>query len=96
MDSVSTYTCKLNESQSEKLKQILNTENYLIYDVPYSLIAARKENLNIVLYKSGKLVVQGKETKDFVEFVLEPRLLFPESSGLYNNPPPPLSFPTLV
>ena len=85
MDSVSTYTCKLNESQSEKLKQILNTGNYLIYDVPYSVIAARKENLNIVLYKSGKLVVQGKETKDFVEFILEPKLLFPESPALYNN-----------
>src|SRR4030095_627170 len=37
--------------------------------------AAEKEKTNVVFYKSGKLVVQGKGTQEFVEFVLEPEIL---------------------
>src|SRR5205807_6602349 len=37
--------------------------------------AAAKGNVNLVYYQSGKLVIQGKETAEFVEFVLEPQIL---------------------
>jgi len=43
--------------------------------VPYARFAADKEKTNIVFYESGKLVVQGKGTQEFVEFVLEPEIL---------------------
>ena len=33
---------------------------------------AEKDKINVVFYESGKLVVQGKGTQEFVEFVLEP------------------------
>ena len=43
--------------------------------MPYARFAAEKEKTNVVFYESGKLVVQGKGTQEFVEFVLEPEIL---------------------
>ena len=46
-------------------------------DVPYAHFGAehRGEKVNVAVYTSGKLVVQGKGTTDFVQFYLEPELL---------------------
>ena len=43
--------------------------------MPYSRFGAAKDKLTVVFYTSGKLVVQGKETREFIEFVLEPEIL---------------------
>jgi ribonuclease HIII len=43
--------------------------------VPYARFAGEKEKTNVVFYESGKLVVQGKGTQEFVVFVLEPEVL---------------------
>jgi ribonuclease HIII len=43
--------------------------------VPYARFAFESDKTNIVFYESGKLVVQGKGTAEFVEFVLEPEIL---------------------
>jgi ribonuclease HIII len=43
--------------------------------VPYARFAGEKDKLNVVFYESGKLVVQGKGTQEFIEFVLEPEIL---------------------
>ena len=43
--------------------------------MPYARFAAEKDKTNLVFYESGKLVVQGKGTQEFVEFVLEPEIL---------------------
>jgi ribonuclease HIII len=43
--------------------------------VPHARIAGQRPKVNVVYYESGKLVVQGKETQEFVEFVLEPHIL---------------------
>jgi ribonuclease HIII len=43
--------------------------------VPYARFAFESDKTNIVFYESGKLVVQGKGTGEFVEFVLEPEIL---------------------
>ena len=43
--------------------------------MPYARFAGEREKVNVVFYKSGKLVVQGKGTQDFIEFVLEPEVL---------------------
>ena len=44
-------------------------------EVPYARFAGEKDKVNVVFYESGKLVVQGKGTHEFVEFVLEPEIL---------------------
>jgi ribonuclease HIII len=44
-------------------------------DVPYARFAGANDKVNLVFYESGKLVIQGKGTQEFIEFVLEPEIL---------------------
>jgi ribonuclease HIII len=57
------------------LKGYLEDHGFLFHDVPYARFAAGNDQVNVVYYQSGKLVVQGKGTQEFVEFVLEPEIL---------------------
>src|SRR5208337_1641398 len=70
-----SHTCKLTDAQAAELRDILREQNYQFREVPYARFAAEKDKTNLVFYESGKLVVQGKGTQDFVEFVLEPQIL---------------------
>lgn len=43
---------------------------------PHALYAARKGKLNVTVYQKGpKVLVQGKDTEDFIRFTLEPEVL---------------------
>ena len=75
MKPLSSYTCKLTDEQAAALRQWLQTRQYKFREVPYARFAAEKEKTNLVFYESGKLVVQGKGTQEFIEFVLEPEIL---------------------
>jgi len=59
------------------MKRDLEARGYMFRDLPYAHFAAehRGEKVNVAVYTSGKLVVQGKGTMDFVQFYLEPQLL---------------------
>lgn len=72
---MTTHTCKLTGPDAAALKANLEARGYEFYSVPYARFAARRLEVNVVCYESGKLVVQGKGTRDFVEFVLEPEIL---------------------
>lgn len=69
------YTCKLTDEQATALQAHLRTTSFKPREVPYARFAGEKDKLNVVFYESGKLVVQGKGTQEFVEFVLEPEIL---------------------
>lgn len=53
----------------------MQARNYKFREVPYARFAAEKDKINLVFYESGKLVLQGKGTQEFIEFVLEPEIL---------------------
>ncbi len=72
---MTSHTCKLTEAQAAVLEQYLRGNDYVFRDVPYARFAAAREKTQVVFYESGKLVVQGKGARDFVEFVLEPKIL---------------------
>jgi ribonuclease HIII len=72
---LTSYTCKLTDEQSATLKSCLDARNFTPREVPYARFAGEKDKTNVVFYDSGKLVVQGKGTQEFVEFVLEPEVL---------------------
>lgn len=57
------------------MKRYLQTHGFRMREAPYARFAGEQEKVNVVFYESGKLVVQGKATRDFVEFVLEPQIL---------------------
>ena len=69
------HTCKLTDEQASALDAALQARNWKPREVPYARFAFESDKTNIVFYESGKLVVQGKGTAEFVEFVLEPEIL---------------------
>ena len=63
------YSIKISYEQIVSLDYYLSGHNFEKYTVQYADFAYKKPGLNIVFYTSGKLVIQGKGAKDFVEFV---------------------------
>ena len=53
----------------------MQARNWKPRTVPYARFAFESDKTNIVFYESGKLVVQGRGTQEFVEFLLEPEIL---------------------
>lgn len=72
---LTSYTCKLTDAQAAALKELMEARDFKFREVPYARFAGEKSKLNVVFYDSGKLVLQGKETQEFIEFVLEPEIL---------------------
>jgi ribonuclease HIII len=73
LSSVNTYSSVLTPEQAEKLRALLTEQNYEFCERPYMIFFAQKGKLTIAVYEKGpKVVVQGKETEDFVKFRLEP------------------------
>jgi ribonuclease HIII len=72
---LASYTCKLTDEQASALGAALRARSWKSREVPYARFAFESDKANVVFYESGKLVVQGKGTQDFIEFVLEPEVL---------------------
>lgn len=72
---MTSHTCTLTPDQAQRLHAWLREHGYRFREVPYAQFAGEKDKTNVVCYTSHKLVVQGKGTQEFVEFVLEPEIL---------------------
>lgn len=72
---MTSYTTKLTEPQAAALEALVRDGGYELREVPYARFSGAKKDHNLTFYTSGKLVVQGKGTREFVEFVLEPQIL---------------------
>lgn len=72
-----SYTCQLDASKVGELKRGLQEKGYEFREVPYAHFSAdsKPDKVGVTMYQSGKLVIQGKGTTDFVQFYLEPCLL---------------------
>jgi ribonuclease HIII len=72
-----SYTCQLPADKVAQLKSDLEEKGYEFREVPYAHFGASSdsEKVNLAIYTSGKLVIQGKGTTDFIQFYLEPCLL---------------------
>lgn len=81
METRTSFTFPLSEIQQALLISLLETGNYRPATVPYATIAADAPDFRVVLYTSGKCVVQGKGAQDFVTFVLEPQVLMTVKLG---------------
>jgi ribonuclease HIII len=65
------YTIKLDSAKLDRVREICDRRMWESYDVAYARFAFKGPKVNIVGYESGKLVVQGKETEDFILNTLE-------------------------
>jgi ribonuclease HIII len=76
MPALTSYTHALTAAQAEKLLALLADRGFEFQIKPYCLYAAAKSKVNVLVYEKGpKVVVQGKETEDFVTHLLEPEVL---------------------
>lgn len=69
-----SYTIKLTDEQIKKLGDWCSRKLWVPFAVDYSVFAYKDDKVNVVAYKSGKLVISGKKTEDFVTNVLEPEI----------------------
>jgi ribonuclease HIII len=69
---LSTYTVKLSDEQMATLRGILAARGWEPTVVAYARFAYKGPTCNVTAYESGKLVVAGKGTEEFVTMTLEP------------------------
>lgn len=70
------HTAPLTAEQAEKLRHVLVARGWDFVPRPYTLYFAQKDKLTVAVYEKGpKIVVQGRGTQEFLEFVLEPEIL---------------------
>jgi ribonuclease HIII len=73
---VNSYTIAIQPAQAEALRKLLHDQGFEFVERPYTIFFAQKAKLSVAVYEKGpKVVVQGKETEDFVRFHLEPEIL---------------------
>ncbi|MCF7791713.1 MAG: ribonuclease HIII [Victivallales bacterium] len=72
---LTNYVQQVTASQLSKLYRELIKRGFSFEKLPYTHWKAKQGKLNITAYQSGKLVIQGKGTEDFVLFILEPLIL---------------------
>jgi len=73
---LSSYTAKLDDAQMEKLRAVCVARGWMPFEVAYTRFAFKADHakVNISAYTSGKVVIAGKGTEDFVRDTLEPEV----------------------
>jgi len=72
---LTSYSCTLPARQMEELRTILQARSFNFSSPPHALFAAAQGEVTVAAYRSGKVLVQGKGTREFVEFILEPEVI---------------------
>ncbi len=81
MPSDNIYTRALTSAEQERLIQLLTSGNFKPVSVPHTRIAVEADKCRVNLYNSGKCMIQGKGTRDFILFHLEPEVLLAAGLG---------------
>ncbi|MBP6507787.1 MAG: ribonuclease HIII [Opitutaceae bacterium] len=73
---LASYTVKLDDAQLKKLRALCEARGWTPFEVAYTHFAFKADHirLNLSAYTSGKVVIAGKGTEDFVRDVLEPEI----------------------
>src|SRR5216110_3986359 len=73
---VNSYTHPLTSEQAEKLRALLRERGFTFAPKPYTIFFAQKNKLSVAVYEKGpKVLVQGRDVEEFVQFQLEPKIL---------------------
>lgn len=74
--ALSSHTAPLTPDQAKRLREVLEERGYEFEEKPHTLYAAKKGKLHVAVYAKGpKVLIQGKDTEDFITFLLEPEVL---------------------
>jgi ribonuclease HIII len=73
---MNSYTHPLSLGQVTKLRTLLEKLGFEFSPKEYTLLFAQKNKLSVAVYEKGpKVLVQGRDVEDFVQFELEPKIL---------------------
>jgi len=78
MSLPTSHTSPITIDQTRHLQLLLEMKGFTFSEKPYAIFSAAKKDdkVNVTVYEKGpKVLVQGKGTKEFIEFVLEPEVL---------------------
>src|SRR5246127_1931672 len=71
-----TYTAPLSGDQATRLRALLEELGFDFSPKEYTLFFAQKNKLSVAVYEKGpKVLVQGRDVEEFVQFELEPKIL---------------------
>jgi ribonuclease HIII len=68
------YSKTLSLQQASRLKAYCLARSWDRYEVAYADFAFKGNGVNVVHYNSGKVVIQGKGTEEFVTFFVKTRI----------------------
>ena len=73
---MNSYAVPIKAGQAEALRDLLADKGFDFIERPYTIFFAQKGKLSVAVYEKGpKVVVQGKDTEEFVRVHLEPEIL---------------------
>src|SRR6266568_3784543 len=73
---MNSYTHPLSLGQVTKLRALLEELGFESSPKEYTLFFAQKNKLSVAVYEKGpKVLVQGRDVEEFVQFELEPKIL---------------------
>src|SRR5439155_24428440 len=73
---MNSYTHPLSLGQVTKLRALLEKLGFELSPKEYTLLFAQKNKLSVAVYEKGpKVLVQGRDVEEFVQFELEPKIL---------------------
>ncbi len=73
---MNSYTHALTNEQTTKLRALLQELGFDFSPKQYTLFFAQKNKLSMAVYEKGpKVLVQGRDVEEFVQFELEPKIL---------------------
>lgn len=73
--SSSSFVTTIELSLSKKMIVDLKKQGFELTQPEHTVFSAKKNGVSCTLYKSGKLLIQGKQMREFIEFYLEPQIL---------------------
>src|SRR5216110_2613458 len=73
---MNSYTHPLSLEQATRLRALLEELGFEFSPKEYTLFFAQKNKLSVAVYEKGpKVLVQGRDVEEFVQFELEPKIL---------------------
>lgn len=71
----SCFVTKIDTQLADKITHDLKDMGFEFSKPPYTIFSAKKKGVSVSLYQSGKLMIQGKEMGELMEFYIEPEIL---------------------
>lgn len=80
-----SYSLKFDLSKKDTLKTCLENQGFIFKEAEYALWRAQSKEITITLYKSGKILVQGKNAEEFTAKYIDSTVPQTNSSKIAGN-----------